>query len=93
MIADGGYDSDPLRFRLRKQGTRLICPHKKSRVRSATQNGASCATIGDVGSSSAPIGWLGNYRRLVVRYDRSLTIYRGFFHIASFMIVLRMVLQ
>jgi transposase len=37
--------------------------------------------------------WLGNYRRLTVRYDRSLTIYRGFFHIACFMIVLRRVLK
>jgi len=36
---------------------------------------------------------LGNFRRLVVRYDRSLTIYGAFFHIACFMIVLRRVLQ
>src|SRR5207245_7949129 len=35
------------------------------------------------------IGWLGNFRRLVVRYDRSLTIYQAFFHIACSMIVLR----
>jgi transposase len=39
------------------------------------------------------IGWLGNSRRLVVRYDRSLKIYGAFFHIASFMIVLRRVVQ
>jgi hypothetical protein len=39
------------------------------------------------------IAWLGNFRRLVVRYDRSLTIYQGFFHIACFMIVLRRVLN
>jgi transposase len=39
------------------------------------------------------IGWLGNFRRLVVGYDRSLTIYGGFFHIACFMSVLRRVLQ
>ncbi len=37
--------------------------------------------------------WLGNFRRLVVRYDRSLQIYRAFFHIACFMIVLRRVVQ
>jgi transposase len=37
--------------------------------------------------------WLGNFRRLVVRYDRSLTIYGGFFHIACVMIVLRRVLK
>jgi transposase len=39
------------------------------------------------------IAWLGNYRRLTVRYDRSLTIYHGFFHIACFMILLRRVLK
>jgi transposase len=37
--------------------------------------------------------WLGNSRRLVVRYDRSITIYEAFFHIACFMIVLRRVLK
>jgi transposase len=37
--------------------------------------------------------WLGNYRRLVVHYDRSITFYEVFFHIACFMIVLRMVLK
>ena len=37
--------------------------------------------------------WLGNFRRLVVRYYRSLMIYRAFFHIACFMIVLRRVLK
>ena len=35
--------------------------------------------------------WLGNFRRLVVRSDRSLTIYQAFFHIACFLIVLRVV--
>jgi hypothetical protein len=38
-------------------------------------------------------GWLGNFRRLVVRYDRSLQICRACFPIACFMIVLRTVLQ
>jgi hypothetical protein len=33
--------------------------------------------------------WFGNYRRLVVRWDRSITIYRAFFHVACMMITLR----
>jgi transposase len=37
--------------------------------------------------------WPAKFRRLVVRYDRSLTIYQAFFHIACFMIVLRRVLK
>ena len=39
------------------------------------------------------IGWLGNLRRLVVRHDRSLTIYGAFFHDICFVMVLRTVLQ
>jgi transposase len=31
--------------------------------------------------------WLGNFCRLVVPYDRSLSMYCAFFHIACFMIV------
>jgi hypothetical protein len=30
-----------------------------------------------------------NYRRLVVRWDRDLTIYGAFFHLACLMITLR----
>jgi transposase len=37
--------------------------------------------------------WLGNFRRLVVRCDRSLMINGAFFHIACFIIVLRRVVQ
>jgi transposase len=33
--------------------------------------------------------WLGNFRRLVVRYDRRLDMYRGFFHLACALITLR----
>jgi hypothetical protein len=39
VIADKAYDSEPLRQRLRQRGIELICPHKRNRVRSATQDG------------------------------------------------------
>ena len=39
------------------------------------------------------IARLGNFRRLVVRYGRSLTIYRAFIQIACFMITLPRVLK
>jgi hypothetical protein len=59
-------DSDPLRKRLRHRGIELISPHKKNRVRPATQDGRAlrCGGIGGAGSSSAPsagsvtsVGW------------------------------------
>ena len=33
--------------------------------------------------------WLGNFRRLVVRYERHLCVYNAFFHVACLIITLR----
>jgi transposase len=93
VIADGGYHSDPLRERLARRGMELIAPHHKKRTRSPTQEGRAFRRYKRRWIVGRTIGWLGNYRRLVVRYDRSLTIYQAFFHIACFMIVLRRVSQ
>jgi transposase len=93
VIADKAYDSDPLRKRLRQRGIELICPHKKNRVRPATQDGRALRRYQRRWIVERTNAWLGNFRRLVVRYDRSLTIYGAFFHIACFMIVLRRVVQ
>ena len=93
VIADKAYDSDPLRKRLRQRGIELICPHKRNRVRLATQDGRALRRYRKRWIVERTIGWLGNFRRLVVRYDRSLMIYGAFFHIACFMIVLRRVVQ
>jgi len=93
VIADKAYDSDPFRKRLRRRGIELICPHKKNRVRPATQDGRALRRYKRRWIVERTIGWLGNFRRLVVRYDRSLKIYRAFFHIACLMIVLRRVVQ
>jgi transposase len=84
---------DPLRKRLRRRGIELICPHKKNRVRPATQDGRALRRYRRRWIVERTNAWLGNFRRLVVRYDRSLTIYGAFFHIACFMIVLRRVVQ
>jgi len=93
VIADKAYDSDPLRKRLQKQGIELVCPHKRNRVRPATQDGRALRRYSRRWIVERTNAWLGNFRRLVVRYDRSLAIYGAFFHIACFMIVLRRVVQ
>jgi transposase len=93
VIADKAYDSDPLRKRLQERGIELICPHKRNRVRPATQDGRALRRYRRRWIVERTNAWLGNFPRLVVRYDRSLTIYGAFFHIACFMIVLRRVVQ
>jgi transposase len=93
VIADKAYDSDPLRKRLRQRGIELICPHNRNRVRPATQDGRALRRYRRRWIVERRNAWLGNFRHLVVRYDRSLTIYGAIFHIACFMIVLRRVVQ
>lgn len=93
LIADRGYDSDPLRRQLAARGIQLIAPHRKNRRKPPTQDGRALRRYKRRWVVERTFAWLGNYRRLVVRYDRSLTVYQGFFHIACFMIVLRRVLK
>jgi transposase len=93
VIVDKAFDSDPLRNRLQHRGIELVCPHKRNRVRPATQDGRALRRYRHRWIIERTIAWLGNFRRLVVRYDRSLKIYQAFFHIACFMIVLRRVVK
>ena len=89
LIADKAYDSDPLRMRLKKRGMELIVPHKSNRVRKPTQDGRSLRRYRKRWKIERTNAWLGNFRRLVVRYERYLHIYQAFVHIACFMIVLK----
>jgi transposase len=82
-----------LRKRLQRRGIELIVPHKRNRIRPPTQDGRALRRYRHRWTVERTIAWLGNFRRLVVRWDRSTTIYEAFFHIACFMIVLRRVVQ
>jgi transposase len=77
VIADRGYDSDPLRKQFARRGLELIVPHRKGRRKPPTQDGRSLRRYKRRWIVERTFAWLGNYRRLAVRYDRSLTIYRG----------------
>jgi transposase len=87
LIADRGYDSDPLRKRLARRGIELICPHR--RVKPPTQDGRKLRRYKRRYKVERTFSWLGNYRRLVVRWDRDIVIYSAFFHVACLMITLR----
>ena len=75
LIADRGYDSDPLRKQLAARGIELIAPHRKNRRKPPTQDGRALRLYKGRWTVERTFAWLGNFRRLVVRHDRSLTIY------------------
>jgi transposase len=89
VIADRAYDSDPLRQRLKQRGLLLIVPHRKNRRRPSCNDGRTLRRYRKRWKVERTFAWLGNYRRLVVRYDRGLNIYRAFFHVACALITLR----
>jgi len=89
VIADKAYDSDPLRSRLKRRGIELIVPHKSNRRKPPTQDGRKLRRYRRRWKIERTNAWLGFFRRLTVRYDRILTVYQGFFHVACLMITLR----
>lgn len=89
VIADRGYDSDPLRWRLLQRGILLLSPHRKKRRRPSLNDGRMMRRYRKRWKVERTFAWLGNFRRLVVRYDRRLDVYRAFFHLACALITLR----
>jgi transposase len=89
LIADRAYDSDALRGHLRDEGIDLICPHRNGRKKKATQDGRKLRRYRRRWKVERTFAWLGNYRRLVVRYDYNPQIYEAFFHLACILITLR----
>jgi transposase len=88
LIGDKGYDSDPLRKRLKELKIDLIVPHRKNRTKAKVQDGRKLKRYRKRWKIERTFSWFNNFRRLVVRYERLLTTYRGFFHLACIMIVL-----
>jgi transposase len=89
IIADKGYDSDALRNRLARRGIDLICPYRKNKRRWPRYDGRKMRRYKRRWTVERTIGWFQNFRRLTTRYDRSLTIYSAFFHMACLIIALR----
>jgi transposase len=89
IIADRGYDSDPLRERLGKRGIELIVPYRKRNKRRLYEDGRKLRRYKRRWIVERTNAWLGQFRRLLVRHEHLLATYRVFFYIACFLITLR----
>jgi transposase len=87
LIGDRAYDSDPLRARLAEMGIELIAPHRKGRKRPPTQDGRPLRRYRRRWKIERVFAWLGKYRRLVVRWDHDVNIYRAFILIGFIMML------
>jgi transposase len=89
LIYDKACDSDPRRKHLARRGMELICPHRKNRVKPPLQDGRKLRRYKRRWKVERTFAWLGHFRRLVVRWERHITMYRAFFHVACLLITLR----
>jgi transposase len=80
LIAARGYDSHPLRARLARRGIEPIIPARRNHTRATHQDGRKLRRYRRRWSVERTFAWLGHFRRLVVRYERLITTYAGFFH-------------
>jgi transposase len=89
LIYDRAADSDSLRERLAADHIELICPHRRGRVRPATQDGRPLRRYRKRWIIERTISWLQSFRRLVTRYEFYAFLFHSFAKIACLMIVLR----
>lgn len=89
LIADKAFDADWLRLVLRNHGTELICPHRRGRKAPAMQDGRSLRRYRRRWIIERTIAWLGNFRRLLIRWERHIHIYRAFMNVACLFIAAR----
>jgi transposase len=78
-----------LRNRLAKRRIELICPHRSSRKRPATQDGRLLRRYKRRWKVERSISWLFNYRRLVVRYERHNLLFLGLLELACAFTILK----
>jgi transposase len=89
VIADRGYDSDPLRERLRRRGIELIVPYRENNQHRRYEDGRKLRRYKRRWIVERTHAWLGQFRRLLVRHEYLLSTYRAFFYLACFWITLR----
>lgn len=89
LILDRAYCSNGLRARLCDRGIEPIIPATRRHINATHQDGRNLRRYKHRWIVERTIAWLQNFRRLVVRYERLVTTYAGFVHLACAMITLR----
>ncbi|MDQ5809424.1 MAG: IS5 family transposase [Actinomycetota bacterium] len=89
LIGDRAYDSDPLDEALAEEGIEMIVPHRKNRRKPKTRDGRRLRRHERRWKIERLFAWLGNFRRLVVRYEWCAENYLGFVKLGCIVILLR----
>jgi len=95
LIADKGYDAQWVRDELRSRGITPYIPkkRKKGEIEEPIYNQKIKPFYKTRWIIERTISWLGNYRRVLIRWERLTSTYTGFFHLACIMLCLGRVLK
>jgi transposase len=89
LIGDKAYDSDPLDAELAVETIELIAPHRRNRKKPKTQDGRKLRRYKRRWKIERLFAHLGNFRRLVVRYERYADNFLGFVQLGCIKLLLR----
>ena len=93
LVADRGYDSSAFRRALRRRGIRMCIPPKRRPKNWRAKRGRPVVARKDDyrlrHNVERTFAWLGGFRRLLIRWERQLPVYRAFFEIALLLLCLR----
>ncbi len=85
LVADRAYDSKSFRGWLRSRGIKPTIPHYERRERKGPKKGRPLEVSSGYQERwkvERTFAWLGNFRRLLVRHERSPSIFRAFLLVA-----------
>ncbi len=93
LVADRGYDTDAFRRALRRRGIRMCIPPKRRPRRWRAKRGrpvlARREEYRQRYKAERSFAWLGNFRRLLIRWEHISGVYRRFFTVAVLPVCLR----
>jgi transposase len=93
LVADRAYDSSAFRHALRRRGIRMRIPPKRRPAKWKAKRGrpviARAAEYRCRYKVERSFAWLGNFRRLLIRWERHCDVYEEFFAVAVMLVCLR----
>jgi transposase len=82
LVADRGYAAGEFRRTLQQRGIKVCIPAKKRPARWRKKRGRPWATDKEAYKQRFKVersfSWMGNFRRLLIRWEHHLSVYRGF---------------
>jgi IS5 family transposase len=89
VVADRGYDSDPLRKEAATRGLVLVAPHRRGRAKPKTADGRRLRRYKRRWIVERTFAWLQAFRRVETRREYYSFMYHGFVTLACILIVWR----